>query len=321
MRNILSMMLVLISTFIFAQTNVTGVVIDSNNTPIPGANVVFDTTTGSVSDFNGEFSIDVDAKPPFTLTVSSIGFETMTLTVNDSNSSVTVTLSDSENLLDEVVLSASKTAQSLFESPVTIERFDYKDIAASTGADFYQSLEQLKGVQVITTGIFNQTVNARGFSTAWNEGFVQVVDGMNNEAPGLNFSAGNLAGINELDLYNVEFLPGASSALYGPNAYKGILIMNTKNPFDFQGFSAYLTQGITSQDVAGDNHYYDFGMRLAHAFNDKFAVKATLGYAKGKDWAAADYSDFNSEVPFFPGRLEEVDTSLFQTYNCKNTYV
>ena len=149
----MSLMLVLISTFIFAQTNVTGLVVDSNNTPIPGANVVFDTTTGSVSDFNGEFSIDVDAKPPFTLTVSSIGFETMTLTVSDSDASVTVTLSDSENLLDEVVLSASRTAQSLFESPVTVERFDYTDIAASTGADFYQSLEQLKGVQVITTGI------------------------------------------------------------------------------------------------------------------------------------------------------------------------
>ena len=112
----------------------------------------------------------------------------MTLTVSDSDASVTVTLSDSENLLDEVVLSASKTAQSLFESPVTIERFDYKDIAASTGADFYQSLEQLKGVQVITTGIINQTVNARGFSTAWNEGFVQVVDGMNNEG---DFFIGN----------------------------------------------------------------------------------------------------------------------------------
>jgi len=313
-------MLVLISTFIFAQTNVTGLVVDSNNTPIPGANIVFDTTTGSVSDFNGEFSIDVDAKPPFSLTVSSIGFETMTLTVSDSDASVTVTLSDSENLLDEVVLSASKTAQSLFESPVTIERFDYTDIAASTGGDFYQSLEQLKGVQVITTGIINQTINARGFSTAWNEGFVQVVDGMNNEAPGLNFSAGNLAGVNELDLYNIEFLPGASSALYGPNAYKGILIMNTKNPFDFQGVSAYVTQGITSHDVAGDNHYYDFGMRFAHAFNDKFAVKATLGYVKGKDWVAADYSDRNSEVPFFPGRLEEVDPSLFPTYDGYNVY-
>jgi outer membrane receptor protein involved in Fe transport len=322
MRNILSMMLVLLSTFIFAQTNVTGLVIDSNNTPIPGANVVFDATTGAVSDFNGEFSIDVDAKPPFSLTVSSIGFETTSITVSASDASVIITLSDSENLLDEVILSASKTAQSLFESPVTVERFDYTDIAASTGADFYQSLEQLKGVQVITTGIINQTVNARGFSTAWNEGFVQLVDGMNNEAPGLNFSAGNLAGVSELDLYNVEFLPGASSALHGPNAYKGILIMNTKNPFDFQGFSAYLTQGVTSQDVAGDNHYYDFGMRFAHAFNDKFAVKATLGYVKGQDWVAADYSDANNTSAniYVPGTLEDANPSLFPTYDGRNVY-
>ncbi len=320
MRNILSMMFVLLSTFILAQTNVTGVVVDSNNTPIPGANVVFDSTTGAVADFNGEFSIGVDATPPFSLTVSSIGFETTTITVNASDASFTVTLSDSENLLDEVVLSASRTAQSLFESPVTIERFDFKDIAASTGADFYQSLEQLKGVQVISTGIINQTLNARGFSTAWNEGFVQLVDGMNNEAPGLNFSAGNLAGVNELDLYKIEFLPGASSALYGPNAYKGILVMNTKNPFDFQGFSAYVTQGVTSQDVAGDNHYFDFGMRFAHAFNDKFAVKATLGYVKGKDWAAADYSDKNNPVPFIPGTLQNADPSLFPTYDGYNVY-
>ena len=155
MRNILSMMFVLLSTFILAQTNVTGVVVDSNSTPIPGANVVFDSTTGAVADFNGEFSIDVDAKPPFSLTISSIGFETTSITITDSGASVSVTLSDSENLLDEVVLSASRSAQSLFESPVTIERFDYTDIAASTGADFYQSLESLKGIQVIK-GLFVQ---------------------------------------------------------------------------------------------------------------------------------------------------------------------
>ena len=321
MRNILSMMFVLLSTFILAQTNVTGVVVDSNSTPIPGANVVFDSTTGAVADFNGEFSIDVDAKPPFSLTISSIGFETTSITITDSGASVSVTLSDSENLLDEVVLSASRSAQSLFESPVTIERFDYTDIAASTGADFYQSLESLKGIQVISTGIINQTLNARGFSSAWNEGFVQLVDGMNNEAPGLNFSAGNLAGVNELDLFNIEFLPGASSALYGPNAYKGILTINTKNPFDFQGFSAYVTQGVTSQDVAGDNHYYDFGMRFAHAFSDKFAVKATLGYVKGKDWQAANYSDWNSvENEFIPGTLEIADQTLFPDYDGINVY-
>tara|TARA_B100000989_G_scaffold296222_1_gene278998 strand:- start:1644 stop:4544 length:2901 start_codon:yes stop_codon:yes gene_type:complete len=320
MRNILSIVLLFISTCIFAQTNVKGVVVDSNNNPIPGANVVFDKTTGSVSNFNGNFSIDVPEEPPFEITLSSIGFQTTSISVNDSSITLTVVLEDSENLLDEVILSASRTAQSLFESPVTVERFDYKDIAASTSADFYQSLESLKGVQVTSTGIINQTVNARGFSTAWNEGFVQLVDGMNNEAPGLNFAAGNLAGINELDLFNVEFLPGASSALYGPNAYKGVLIMNTKNPFDFQGLSAYLTQGVTSQDVAGDNHYFDFGMRYAHAFSDKFAIKASMSYVKGKDWVAADYTDWNREVPFLPGTQTKIDPSSFPDYDGKNVY-
>ena len=44
------------------------------------------------------------------------------------------------------------------------------------------------------------------------------------------------------------------------------------------------------------------------------------GYVKGKDWRAGDYSDFNNEVSFFPGRLEEVDPSLYPDYDGKNVY-
>ena len=125
-----------------------------------------------------------------------------------------------------MVISASRVPQRLFESPVTIERFDYKDIAQSTGADFYASLENLKGVQINSGGLLLQTISSRGFSTVYNEGFVQLVDGMDNEAPGLGFSAGNLVGMNQLDIFGVELLPGAASALYGANAFKGILLLS-----------------------------------------------------------------------------------------------
>ena len=125
-------MAVLISTFIFAQTNVSGIVVDEDNNPIPGANIVFDSTTGAVANFDGEFSITVKQNPPFSLTVSSVGFETATVEVGSGNLSISVTLNESENLLDDVVISASRVPQRLFESPVTIERFDYKDIAQST---------------------------------------------------------------------------------------------------------------------------------------------------------------------------------------------
>ena len=321
MKRILSLMAVLLSTFIFAQTNVSGTVVDEDNNPIPGANIVFDSTTGAVANFDGEFSLTVKQNPPFELQVSSIGFETATVQVGPNNLVLSITLSESENLLDDVVISASRVPQRLFESPVTIEKFDYKDIAQSTGADFYSSLEGLKGVQINSGGLLLQTVSTRGFSTVYNEGFVQLVDGMDNEAPGLSFSAGNLVGMNQLDIFGVELLPGAASALYGANAFKGILLMTSKNPFDFQGTSAYFTNGVTSQDVSGDNHYYDVGVRFAKAFSDKFAVKATISYVEGLDWGADDRSDINKpQGTFVPGTSDPADPSTFPDYVGVNVY-
>ena len=321
MKKLLSLMAVLLGTFIYAQTTVTGTVIAEDNVPIPGANVVFDSTTGAVSDFDGNFTLVVNANPPFDLKISSVGFDTATVNVTAGNLSFTVTLTESQNLLDEVVISASRTPERLFESPVTVERFDYKDIAQSTGQDFYTSLEGLKGVQVNSGGLLLQAVNTRGFSTVYNEGFVQLVDGMDNAAPGLNFSAGNLVGISEIDIQSVELLPGAASALYGANAFKGVMLMNSKSPFDFPGFSAYVKSGVTSQDSAGDNLYYDVGARFAHNWDNKFAMKAVISYVEGTDWAATDYRDMNYlQGRFMPGTVDPVDPSQMPDYNGIHVY-
>ena len=315
------MIAVLFSTIIFAQTTVTGTVVDDNNDPIPGATIVVDSMNGTVADFDGNFTISVQNTPPFTITVSSVGFDSATLNVTVSNLDFDVKLESSQNLLDEIVVSASRIAERLFESPVTIEKFDYKDIAQSTGADFYSSLEGLKGVQINSGGLFLQQINTRGFSTVYNNGFVQLVDGMNNEAPGLNFSAGNLLGINELDIQSVELMPGAASALYGANATKGILFMNSKNPFDFQGVSAYYKHGLTSQKAAGDNSYYDFGFRAANKFSDKFAAKITVSYKRGTDWHAVDYRDINGlDGRYVDGSVEAQNPRDFPDYDGVNVY-
>jgi outer membrane receptor protein involved in Fe transport len=83
-------------------------------------------------------------------------------------------------------------------------------------------------------------------------------------------------------------MPGASSALYGANAIKGILFMNSISPFDKQGISAYLKTGVTSQDAAGNNLFKDLGVRMAHKFSDKFAAKASVSLTEGTDWVAPD---------------------------------
>ena len=121
-------------------------------------------------------------------------------------------------------MSASRTPESVRESPVTIERFDARDIKNATSPDFYASLENLKGVDINKGSLTFSSLNTRGFATFANTRFVQLVDGMDNSSPALNFAIGNFLGLNELDVQSVELLPGASSALYGANAFNGILI-------------------------------------------------------------------------------------------------
>jgi iron complex outermembrane receptor protein len=101
-------------------------------------------------------------------------------------------------------------------------------------------LENLKGVDINVNSLTFKSINTRGFATFANTRFMQLVDGMDNSAPALNFPLGNLLGMTETDVQSVELLPGAASALYGANAFNGILFMRSKSPFDHQGISGYI---------------------------------------------------------------------------------
>ncbi|MDG1043222.1 MAG: TonB-dependent receptor, partial [Flavobacteriaceae bacterium] len=284
-------LVLLFSVASFAQTTVKGTVNDNSGLPLPGANIiVVGTSTGVVTDFDGNFTLNVNQNPPFSIQVSSVGFETISQEISQNNETVAIVLNEG-SFLDEVVISASRTPERIFESPVTVERFGIKDIKTSASADFYGGLENLKGVDVNTNSLTFRSVNTRGFATFANNRFMQLVDGMDNSTPALNFPIGNLVGMIETDVQSVELLPGASSALYGANAFNGILFMTSKNPFDSDGISTSLKRGITSQESAGDNTYTDFGIRVAHKFSEKFAAKVNFGWLKGTDWAATSEVD------------------------------
>lgn len=300
MKALIAMFCLCLSTVAFAQTDISGTVVDDSAVPVLGANViVVGTGTGTATDFDGNFTLRVDQAPPFTVQISSIGYVTQDVEVTSNNQVINVTLVEGSEL-DEVVISASRTPERIFESPVTVERFDNQDIKYAPNADFYDGLENLKGVDINTNSLTFKSINTRGFATFANERFVQLVDGMDNSSPALNFVLGNLLGMTELDVNSIELLPGASSALYGANAFNGILFMTSKNPFDHQGISGYYKRGITSQEAAGNNEFYDMGVRVAHAFSDKFAAKANLSILNGTDWFAVNETDVLN-----PGRTRD----------------
>ncbi|MGB5385189.1 MAG: TonB-dependent receptor [Eudoraea sp.] len=302
MRRIFIFALLMFGIGAYSQTTVNGNVADENGQPVPGANVVIvGKTIGTTADFDGNFVLETSEVPPFQLKITSIGYSEATADVTANNQTISVILIEKQTFLDEVVISASRTPERIFESPVTVERLGLEAIKNTTAADFYGGLENLKGVDINTNSLTFKSVNTRGFATFANTRFMQLVDGMDNSTPALNFPIGNLVGLIEPDVLSIELLPGASSALYGANAFNGILFMRSKSPFDYQGISVSMKQGITSQVAAGDNSYTDFGIRAAYKFSDKFAGKVNFGYLKGTDWAAT------SEVDKFDPTLTRAD--------------
>ena len=290
MRTILKILIMLFGVFSYAQTTVSGSITDQNNQPLSGATViVVGTSNGVAADFDGNYTITVDMDTPFSIEASSVGFKPFSVEVNDS-STVNIVLQD-DTALDEVVVSASRTPQRVFESPVTVERFGTKDIRTTASADFYDGLENLKGVDINVNSFTFKSINTRGFATFANTRFVQLVDGMDNSAPALNFPLGNLLGMVETDVLDVELVPGTSSALYGANAFNGILLMRSKNPFDHQGISGQYKRGVTVQDAAGTNEFQDLQIRWGHKFSDKLAMKVNFGYLNGTDWIANSEED------------------------------
>lgn len=272
----------------FAQSTISGVVSDSKQ-PLPGANVtIVGESTGTATDFDGKYTLSTQKNPPFTIEISMVGYSSKKVNITSKNQKVNVTLSEEETRLNEIVISASRTPERVLESPVTIERMSLKEVKNTSSSSFYEGLENMKEVHFNTSSLNFKSINTRGFATIANTRFMQLVDGMDNSSPALNFVLGNLIGVSDIDVASVELLPGASSALYGANAFNGILFMTSKDPFKYQGMSAYYKQGVTNHDVAGTNMYQDFGVRAAHAFTKHFAAKANFTFMRATEWIPAD---------------------------------
>lgn len=304
------------TSVMLAQTTVTGVVKDAKTgETLLGANIkVSGKAVGTTTDFDGKFTLKVSDNPPFTIEVSMLGFQTKSVEITQNNQNVEVSIQENATALDEVVVSASRTPERILESPVTVERLDARAIKNTSAASFYDGLENLKGVDINTNSLTFKSVNTRGFATFANTRFMQLVDGMDNSSPALNFAIGNLLGMSELDVATVEILPGASSALYGANAFNGIMFMTSRSPFDDQGVSFSYKKGLTIQEAAGDNDFYEYNIRYAYAFSDKFAAKATLSVLEGTEWHATDYRNTSN------GRFIAGDRNSDINYDGLNIY-
>ncbi len=305
-----------------AQYLITGIVKDANREdPIVGAQIIVkDKLIGTVTDILGEFSLSTELAPPLLLEVQSIGFKTQELFIREDQLELIILLQPESAIGDKVVVSASRVEEKILEAPVAVEKLGILDLQMSPASDFYHAVSHLKGVMVSPSSLTYQSVNTRGFGNVQNWRFVQLIDGMDINGPGVNYGVGSVMKGSELDIRSIEVVPGPGSALYGPNAFNGLLSMSTKDPFIYQGVSAYLKQGITNQQDVRTNPFFDAGIRYAKSWNSKFAIKLNATYFKGVDWEANDrsYLITNQDIPFIDQLLQTPIGS--PTYNAVNSY-
>lgn len=283
-----------------AQT-ISGKIYNANKESLVGAYITVPSINGvgAISDENGSFSLKVNTFP-VTLKVSYLGYLDNQVVVKSPSSKLAIIMKEAkENVLTGAVVKASRVTEKQKEAPLTVESIGIKAIKDAPAASFYESLGNLKGVDVTAASLGFRVVNTRGFNSTSPVRSLQLIDGVDNQSPGLNFSLGNFLGASDIDIQRVNVIAGASSAFYGPNAFNGVISMETKSPFLFPG--------VMAEIKVGERQMGQVQFRIADYFNNekgeqKFGYKLTASYMQANDWEAENYqptqdSDFDETNP------------------------
>ena len=223
-RLLLSMLLMFASTMLYAQTEITGTVVEPSGEPIIGATVMEKgTQNGTVTDFDGNFKLKVDAGK--TLVISYIGFDKQEVAAKQG---MKVTMQDNAKELAEVVVTGYQV-QRKADLTGAVAVMDMKGPVSESDPNMLNSMQgKLAGVDIVTDaapGGGSSTIRVRGMSTVNACDPLYVIDGVaTNE---------NLNSLNSADIESIQVLKDASSAsIYGSRAANGVIIITTKKGKD-----------------------------------------------------------------------------------------
>ncbi|WP_233131759.1 SusC/RagA family TonB-linked outer membrane protein [Robiginitalea sediminis] len=227
------------------QNVVSGTVVDSYGVPLPGANVIVQgTTTGTQTDFDGNFTIEAD--PNATLVVSYLGYVTQSVAIN-GRSSVSITMAEDSQALDEVIVTGY-TTETKRETTAAVSIVKAEELAAIPSGNVEQQLAgRVAGVNVVTNGQPGTAsqIRVRGFGAFGGNEPLYVVDGV---------PINDISFLNPDDIETTTVLKDAAAAsIYGARAANGVIVYTTK-----QGrrnkkteISVDIQSGVTDPNVNG----------------------------------------------------------------------
>ena len=270
----------LMTTFVFAQQS--GMVVDQNNEPLPGASVVIKgTTTGTTTDFDGKFSINISQGD--VLIVSYVGFSTNEVTFDGGD--LTVVLNEGE-ALDEVLVTGNRSKpRTAIDSAVPIDNIRTESVLNVGEA----SIERALTFSIPSYNSQDQAISdaTAGFSPADLRGLgpsrtLVLINGKRvnqqaqaylNRTPGKGEVGINLKSIPLAAVERIEVLRDGASSQYGSDAMAGVMNFILKEDSAFSTLSA--GTGITSE---GDGFQFNLDYNTTFAFGDGGRINLTFAY-------------------------------------------
>ena len=205
------------------QSTVTGTVTDDTGAPLPGANVlVKGTTTGTQTDFDGNYTITADSGA--TLEFSYIGFATQEIAV-DGQTTINVSMAEDAAALDEVIVTGYST-QTRGDLTGAVSSVDLSEAIKAPITNAAEALQgRTSGVTVLNSGSPGGTpiIRIRGFGTSNSNAPLFIIDGVQTD------DASILNNINPSDIKQMNVLKDGSASIYGARASNGVVIITTKN--------------------------------------------------------------------------------------------
>ncbi|MEM9491122.1 MAG: TonB-dependent receptor plug domain-containing protein, partial [Myxococcota bacterium] len=150
-----------------------------------------------------------------------------------------------------IVVTGTRGPEKVFDAPVTVEAISAEAIERRGGPSYLSSLSEVKGIDFASSGLSDQRISARGFTTQFNSRMITMIDGRLAQIPGNGLPQGNFLPTGTMDIKAMEVVIGPASALYGANAHTGVINVVTKTPWDESGAAVTLRGGTQSlTDVA-----------------------------------------------------------------------
>lgn len=273
-----------------------GRVVRQDGSPLGGVMVLV-RETGAVqwTAADGRYQFARLPRGPYTLLLSLGNYSTTEpIVVTDVTATIESTVDWPLTFVETLVVSsASRQVESLADAPAAVTKLDASEIARqSASAQLPLLLAAAPGVQIAQSGLYDFSVNARGFNTLTNRRVRTEIDGRDASMPQvMGYTDWATLGFPLDEVAQIEFLRGPGGALYGVGALNGVLSVTTKAPADSLGGQARVTLGEL------DTTRLD--LRHAVALGDGWYLKALGGYQRSRDFARSRVGS----VEYAPGLL------------------